>query len=261
MAQRHASTRVSKFVQRPNGHSRTSSACACSLALPRRRRASLYWKSPARLRPRHRALVQLVLDEPVAALKDDRFVIRDETNARTLGGGVVLNPFGRASRRPLAAYLQHLEAVAGPFGPDAIEAMLNLQESFALSAARIALLFNTPDAEVNAALRDPRFVGFGSGAETSFTTAARWDDLKGRVVQTVTAFHREQPLAPGLEMEALRSDLPQSISPREFRLMLERMSEEAALVREDSQLRLASHRVQVDRRAGRSARAHRAHPQ
>ena len=157
----------------------------------------------------------------------------------------MLNPLGRASRRPLAAYLQHLETVAGPFGPPAIEAMLNLQESFALPGPRIALLFNTPDAEVSAALPDPRFVGFGSGAETSFTTKARWEDLKSRVVQAVTTFHREQPLAPGLEMEALRSDLPHSISPRDFRLMIERMSDETVLVREDSHLRLASHRVQL----------------
>jgi selenocysteine-specific elongation factor len=202
-------------------------------------------EEPGTIAPKHHALVQLVLDEPVAALKDDRFVVRDETNVRTLGGGVVLNPFGRASRRPLADYLRHLQAVAGPFGPSAIEAMLNLQESFALPAARIALLFNTPDAEVNAALSDSCFVGFGSGGETSFTTAARWEDLNGRVVQAVTIFHREQPLAPGLEMEALRSDLPHSISPRDFRLILERMGDEAALVREDSHLRLASHRVQL----------------
>jgi selenocysteine-specific elongation factor len=202
-------------------------------------------EEPGTIAPKHTAFVQLVLDEPLAALKNDRFVIRDETNVRTLGGGVVLNPFGRPSRRPLAAYLQHLETVAGRFGPSPVEAMLNLQESFALPAARIALLFNTPDAEVSAALRDSRFVGFGSDVETSFTTAARWEDLKGRVIQTVAAFHREQPLAPGLEMEVLRSDLPHSISPRDFRLMLERMGDEAALVREDSHLRLASHRVRL----------------
>jgi selenocysteine-specific elongation factor len=195
--------------------------------------------------PKHRALVQLVLDEPVAALKDDRFVIRDETNVQTLGGGVVLNPFGRSSRRPREAYVEYLNTVAGPFGPAAIEAMLNLQECFSLPPARIALLLNAPDAAVTAALDDERFIGFGSGDDASFTTAARWADLKGRVVTTLTRFHHENSLAPGMEMEELRSHLPQAITLRDFRLMVERMSIEAGLVREDSRIRLKSHRVQL----------------
>jgi selenocysteine-specific elongation factor len=195
--------------------------------------------------PKHRALAQLVLDEPIAALKGDRFVIRDETNVRTLGGGVVLNPFGRASRRPLEAYIAHLETVAGPFGSAAIEAMINLQESFVAPLSRIALLLNTPDAEVMTALRDSRFVGFGTAEEAGFTTAARWQALKGRVVKILTEFHRENPLIPGMEMEELRSHLPQAITLRDFRMMVERMSGEAGLVREESRLRLNSHRVRL----------------
>ena len=195
--------------------------------------------------PKDRALAQLVLDDPIAMLKDDRFVIRDETNVRTLGGGIVLNPFGRSSRRPVEAYAQQLRTVAEPFGPAAIEAMINLQESFALTPARIALLFNRPDSEVEAALHDSRLTGFGSSEEASFTTVARWNDLKGRVVKLLTDFHRQQPLVPGIELEELRSHLPQSISTRDFRAMVERMSSEAGLVREDSRLRLQSHRVKL----------------
>ena len=195
--------------------------------------------------PKRRALVQLVLDEPIAVLKDDRFVIRDETNVRTLGGGVVLNPFGRAPRRPREAYVDRLKTVAEPFGPAALEAMMNLQESFALSAGRIALLLNTPDESIAAALSDSRFVRLGSSDDTSFTTASRWQDLKGRVVATLTEFHRANPLVPGIEMEELRSHLLQAIGLRDFRLLVERMSAEIGLVREDSRIRLMSHRVQL----------------
>ena len=45
-------------------------------------------------------------DDPVVALAGDRFVIRDETNSRTLGGGVVLNPLGRRVRKPLETLSQ-----------------------------------------------------------------------------------------------------------------------------------------------------------
>ena len=44
-----------------------------------------------------RGLVQLVTDERVVALSGDRFIVRDQTNVRTLGGGIVLNPLGAES--------------------------------------------------------------------------------------------------------------------------------------------------------------------
>ena len=40
------------------------------------------------------------MQDPVVALAGDRFVIRDETSRRTLGGGVVLNPLGGATGSP-----------------------------------------------------------------------------------------------------------------------------------------------------------------
>ncbi len=61
--------------------------------------------------------MQIVLDEAIVALAGDRFVIRDETNLRTLGGGVVLNPLGRRTRKPLETYLRHLERARGASGP------------------------------------------------------------------------------------------------------------------------------------------------
>ena len=59
---------------------------ACSTARRRWRRGSAGW-------------AQLVLREPVLALRGDRFILRDETAQRTLGGGVVVNPFADRHRR------------------------------------------------------------------------------------------------------------------------------------------------------------------
>ena len=86
--------------------------------------------------PKHSGLAQLVLKEPVVALCGDRFVIRDETNLRTLGGGVVLNPAGRRVRKPLEAYVEKLSVLRTSSGAAAIaiEALLGLQENFAMTA-------------------------------------------------------------------------------------------------------------------------------
>ena len=68
------------------------------------RSCSTQWRDRAQAA----GLAQFVLDDPVVALAGDRFVIRDETNLRTLGGGIVLNPLGRRVRKPLEFYRANL---------------------------------------------------------------------------------------------------------------------------------------------------------
>jgi selenocysteine-specific elongation factor len=195
--------------------------------------------------PKAAGLAQLVTEDPVVALAGDRFVIRDETNSRTLCGGIVLNPLGRRVRKPIGAYRANLRMLKDSSGADAIEALINLQESFALGTTRIATLMNIPIVEADAALRDVRFIKLSVGDEEAFTTRARWDELKRFALDALGTHHKSEPLSPGLEMEALRTRLPYEIGARAFRPIVDRMSRESEIVREESVLRLKSHRVQL----------------
>jgi len=203
--------------------------------------------------PKRSALVQMVLREPVTALAGDRFVIRDETNVRTLGGGVVLNPMGRRTRKPLDRYVQDLNALGAAFGAVVVEAMLNLQDSLALTPVRIAQLSNTPLSEVDAALRDSRFLKLSLGDEEGYATAAKWNQLKRVAIDSLAAHHRVEPLSPGLDMDSLRTRLPYEVSARAFRALVDRLSRETDIVREESILRLKSHKVQLGGRIGQVA--------
>src|SRR6266849_3323202 len=202
-------------------------------------------EEPSEIAPKRSALVQIVLRDQVVALTGDRFVVRDETNLRTLGGGVVLNPLGRRARKPLEVYLKNLGALGGACGPDGIEALLNLQDVFAVTPGRIAQLLNSPHAEVDTALRDPRFIKLSLGDEEGFATASKWSELKSFAMEALSAHHRDEPLSGGLEMEALRSRLPYEVGPRAFRALLDRLIRETEIVREESVLRLKSHKVKL----------------
>jgi len=222
-------------------------------------------EAPGEIAPKHSALVQIVLNDPLVALAGDRFVIRDETNIRTLGGGTVLNPLGRRVRKPLRAvsaaspsrdgarvtathfdrYLKNLAALNGPFGPPAVAAMLSLQDTLATTPVRLAQLFNRPLAEVEAALKDAAFIKLSLGDEEGFTTSEKWEGVKQFTLAALAAHHRQEPLAPGLEMEALRACLPYDVAPRAFRALIDRVCRETGIVREENALRLASHLVRL----------------
>src|SRR5258705_4463054 len=56
-----------------------------------------------RIAPGESALAQVVLERPAGALRGDRFVIRDQSARRTMGGGAGPDPFRRPRRRAVAA--------------------------------------------------------------------------------------------------------------------------------------------------------------
>jgi selenocysteine-specific elongation factor len=63
------------------------------------------------------ALVRLVCETPILALNGDRFLIRDLSTRRILGGGTVLDPFPprkRNSKRARAVFLRALTTEPGP---------------------------------------------------------------------------------------------------------------------------------------------------
>ncbi len=202
------------------------------------------------LAPKEKGLAQIVTVEPAVALAGDRFVLRDETNVRTIGGGVVLNPFGRRSRKPLDSYRRDLTAIRDRAGADALEALLNLQESLALASDRIACLLNRPTDEIRSELGDARFIRLSMGDEEGFTTRSKWEELKRFALAALKAHHESSPLSAGMEMESLRTRLPYEVSARAFRAIVDRIARETDLVREESLLRLKDHEVRLGGEAG-----------
>ena len=47
------------------------------------------------INPGEKKIVQLVLDKPIHAVFEDKFVIRDISSSRTIGGGHILDPFAK----------------------------------------------------------------------------------------------------------------------------------------------------------------------
>src|SRR4030095_5181562 len=63
------------------------------------------------LPPRSSGYCQIVLEEPVVALRGDRFVLRNQTARGTLGGGEVVLPFTQRHRRSEEGVVERLTAL------------------------------------------------------------------------------------------------------------------------------------------------------
>jgi selenocysteine-specific elongation factor len=205
------------------------------------------------LAPRAAGWAQIVLAEPVLALRGDRFILRDETARRTLGGGEVVNPFADRHRRVESEIASRLEQLRGADGAAAAQAFLALTPEFASERATIAQALNLRDEETAAALARADGVIPIPDARTAeaYTTQEKWAALEAAACDEVAAAHRAAPLAPGLEMESLRTQLPWDVPAKVFRWCVDRLVAAKRLVREDSVVRSPEHRVAL----GAEARA------
>jgi selenocysteine-specific elongation factor len=187
-----------------------------------------------------------VCEAPVVALRGDRFILRSESADRTLGGGVVVHPFAprhRAADRSIPAML---ERIRSDDRATSVLALLEMGREFAVTPAWLAQAADVSQPEILAAASHPEIEALpGRGNVEALTTKTKWTRWREALRAALAEHHRENPLLPGMEMELLRSQLPYPVAPKLFREIVDRLASEQTLVREESLVRLPTHRVKL----------------
>jgi len=197
-------------------------------------RAALLQDTP--IEPGEEGLIQLVLEEPVAAAVCDRFVIRAANGERTLGGGriVDLRPPQRRRKQP-----RRLEQIAAMALPDA-------GASLAAQLARWPWYVECGTFQRDHALAVLPTVQAKASGRFLFDEDV-WARLGSSARNTVAAFHARHPrlLGPSAKRigEALEPPLPHAVASA----LLDGLANEGALVREGGAYRLPAHRLGLDR--------------
>jgi len=201
----------------------------------------------AELRPKERGFAQIVLDEELAPLVGDRFVLRDETVRRTLGGGVVLRPRAPRHRRGDGT-AERLAAIASAADlPTRLAALLHASGEVATEVEELLQSLPEGEAEIAAALRQaPDLVLLPSpdAPEVALTRAAV-EKVEADIVAHLAEAHRAAPTSPGVEMESVRAASASALRPRLFRTLVDELVRRERVARDESVLRLASHRARL----------------
>lgn len=214
--------------------------------------------SEDKLGPKRSAYCQITLAEPLLALRGDRFIIRDETARRTLGGGVVIHPWAKKHKRTESELQQKLRSLhEGELGA-LVETFLAESDDFALPIAPLYQFLNLREDEVQelldrmaiaagraASLDPPALRVFHLDGETLYGTDNKWTRVEQELLSVLQQFHTGHPLAAGMDMEELRDKLPHRIGPRLFRAVVEQLASENLVVRDTNLLRLAGHTIRL----------------
>jgi selenocysteine-specific elongation factor len=240
---RPSAARGLKDYQRVRIHMGTAERMGKVIPLGSRRHPGAHTIAPG-----DRAYCQVTSAEPLAAMRGDHFILRDETAQRTIGGGVVLLPASPKRRRTDPHLLDRLDALDLDNGDDGalFEAMVNDSGEFALPLARLAQLANDVDDRIQSrAAASPSLHAFQLEGDTHYATERACTAAKARVLDSVRAWHASHPLSPGLDVEEARAALPMAVPARIFRALVDELERAGAIVRDGSVLRAPDHRPQV----------------
>jgi len=194
------------------------------------------------LLPGGSSVVQLRLEEPVVAVRGDRFILRDASAERTLGGGVVLDPNPRRHRRFVDATRRVIESLSG----DDVALLTHLLERDAnpfVPTATLPLYFPLRREELDRFLSEAEAKGQLRRAGEAVIAPLRLARLFEGIENELRRFHAAEPLAPGEGVGEVRAALGTPMSDEDFAWLVSEMDREGKVVREGNLLRLASHHV------------------
>lgn len=192
--------------------------------------------------PGETGLVQLVLDEPVGALTGDRFILRDQSAQRTIGGGRIIDPDSPARERARPQRLALVKAMAQPDAATALTEILALTPG-GVDLNRFAQSRNLTPEEAGALWERVDMVRLGGARDAVGIAREAWDGLRDAVVEALRTWHQARPDQPGPEEDRLRRTLPRATAPAVFSAALLDLLSEKRIARDGVYLTLPGHRA------------------
>lgn len=196
------------------------------------------------IEPGQSAYVQIILDDPVVARRQDRFIIRRFSPLQTIGGGVVLNPYPTRKRINEKAYLEEFKVCREA---DDREFLLYFIRNSAYEGASLQKLkLNTAMLEDDIAAlleefeKQDRVIKLGE----SWFDSQIVERGKEHLINIMEQFFKKNPWSPGIDREELRSRA-NITNRRLYAHLLEKLKQEGRITSEADQVNLAGRQVDL----------------
>jgi selenocysteine-specific elongation factor len=191
-----------------------------------------------RIEPGSSVLARLTLDHPIGALAGDRLVLRDATATRTIGGGVVIDPFPPRRGRRTPERLAQLSALEEPNPAAALRGLLALPPTWTDRVGYFRARNLPPSVQSEVMSAAPAVA-----VADLLMTPATLEALQTGVVDRLAAHHVAAPDQPGLQLDRLRLATPGRPSQGAFRAIIESLFRRSAVEQDGPWLRLPTHRA------------------
>ena len=200
------------------------------------------------LKPGETTVAQVRLDEPVALVRDDRYVIRSYSPIRTIGGGSILNPVPVKHKRFKDDIIQGLSRLAESTPDEVITFQASAAGLHGVNFSDLKLMTSLSDKQLDNAvngLLSNRTLVTVDKEQRFYMHGEHFEGLKTFTKDQLAAFHEANPLKPGMLKEELKSKFPSYLNTKLFTLVTNQMIKENAIVVEEETVRLPEHKVSL----------------
>ena len=189
-------------------------------------------------------LVQLVLDHPIGAVFGDRFIIRDQSAQRTIGGGRVIDVFPPARGRAKPERLKWLNAMSESEHAAALAKLLTVSET-GIELARFAQNRNLTDSESAdiESQADARVVI--DGQDRIAFSSAQWARLSATVRSQIAKWHAATPDVAGLSENRILDGTGTRINRRWAAAIAAELVRDGVLARAGAGVRIPTHSAKL----------------
>ncbi|MBD3348619.1 MAG: selenocysteine-specific translation elongation factor [Candidatus Eisenbacteria bacterium] len=195
------------------------------------------------LRPGEDELVQVRLESPIVAERDDLFVIRSYSPVTTTGGGRVLDPEPRRHKRMREDVIEALTVLEEGSSEDVLLQAVEEAGVEGLAVSDVTEKLGPQGEGVAEALvRDGRILEI----EGRLHTAGRVDELSDRIREILSERASASPLEWGMSAEELRGTLSRRMERRTLDALLARLAERGEIARRGDLVRLGRDEVALN---------------
>jgi selenocysteine-specific elongation factor len=198
----------------------------------------------APIAPGQEGLVQLVLEHPIATAVGDRFVLRDTSARRTIGGGRFVDLRPPARKRRTAERLAQLSAHAIDDPAQAIARLLALTPH-AIDLASFARDRVITKDEVDRIVSDLGLILAVVQGKAVALEPAGWLRLKRDILSALAAYHAQNPDLAGIGRERLRLQLAPRLAAPLFTEILQGLARARDIALDGAWVRLPEHEVRL----------------
>ncbi len=200
------------------------------------------------LEPGATALAQLVLDQKINALTSDRFIIRDQSATRTMGGGRVLDPWPprRGARKP--ERLRYLNAMDRGSAGDALDALVNAPDEGAdriVDLTHFRRAWNLTGEAADALFSGSNVVAVEAGNTVVGMARQRWAALKDEIVAVIEDHQRIHPDSPGARADDIMRAFRAPALKATVRHVLRELTDAGIVLRFGQLFHLPGHEIKL----------------
>jgi selenocysteine-specific elongation factor len=188
--------------------------------------------------------VQLVLDHPIAAAVGDRFIVRDISGRRTLGGGRLVDLRAPARRRRTTVRMEQLLHLSALSAQQALLGLLQISPHY-VDLTAFGQDRAMSDSEIETLVRNLSLVLLPTRDRVFALSEEGAADLESTLLETLERFHRENPDLIGIGFEQVRLKVQPRLLAATFSEFLQRLIKSYLVVLEGSWVRLASHTLRL----------------